>query len=502
MKKSVLIIVLSLVSVSFYDAQLLKNLKDKLNNEVNKTVGKITKKPENKTSESQSVSSKSSSVISDFISGKTVIYFDNFENDNLGETPEGWQTNNSADIVTLDGISGKWVEMTDNYSTHIARSKKTSWGNNFTVEFDFIVDAHNAKGSPRVNFSLSNSLGKLVTDEKNLSESNRYANVLVSTILSEGATSRLSLYTKNNLGSAVYDDLYSTLPFNEMIHISMSVQGKRFRMWWNDKKLFDVTNLDETKSPNLLVFNLTTSLGAKSYVSNIRIAKDIPATREEATEISNNVIPKNTVNSDKSDNIMDTDSYGNLNIKSKILNANLPFTQILKGEKIDYKYKMYYTYVFQAMKNENDDQENFIKVTLLSPTEKLKPGTYYFEEFNATNPSSQYKSLPIIRTSKTTANLNYGTAKKPFVSSFSPFITEGHMSKFYDNDLAENLPKPTEKCKLVIEKIENGKASGYFSFGVMIDGLKPITKGDAMTQTFTKGFAGEMSGSFTDVPIY
>lgn len=67
---------MSLVSVSFYDAQLLKNLKDKLNNdEVNKTVGKITKKPENKTSESQSVSSKSSSVISDFILDKTGIYF-------------------------------------------------------------------------------------------------------------------------------------------------------------------------------------------------------------------------------------------------------------------------------------------------------------------------------------------------------------------------------------------------------------------------------------------
>ncbi|MDZ7615325.1 MAG: hypothetical protein U5K51_17710 [Flavobacteriaceae bacterium] len=54
----------------------------------------------------------------------------------------------------------------------------------------------------------------------------------------------------------------------------------------------------------------------------------------------------------------------------------------------------------------------------------------------------------------------------------------------------------------MIEKLEDGNASGYFVFGMMNTGLKPIKKGDAMTETFTNGFAGEIKGTFTNVPVY
>jgi hypothetical protein len=53
----------------------------------------------------------------------------------------------------------------------------------------------------------------------------------------------------------------------------------------------------------------------------------------------------------------------------------------------------------------------------------------------------------------------------------------------------------------VIEKIEDGKASGYFVFGIMNQGLKPITKGDAETMTYTNGFAGELKCTFANVPV-
>lgn len=76
------------------------------------------------------------------------------------------------------------------------------------------------------------------------------------------------------------------------------------------------------------------------------------------------------------------------------------------------------------------------------------------------------------------------------------------MSKFYDALLSSHFPPASEKCKLVIEKIADGKASGYFVLGIIVDGLKPIKVGsDTGTETFTTGFSGEISGTFNNVPI-
>jgi hypothetical protein len=75
------------------------------------------------------------------------------------------------------------------------------------------------------------------------------------------------------------------------------------------------------------------------------------------------------------------------------------------------------------------------------------------------------------------------------------------MASFVSESLEEKLPAASPNCKFVIEKMEDGKASGYFVFGIMNEGLKPITKGDAMTMTYTNGFAGELKCTFANVPV-
>lgn len=76
------------------------------------------------------------------------------------------------------------------------------------------------------------------------------------------------------------------------------------------------------------------------------------------------------------------------------------------------------------------------------------------------------------------------------------------MSSYVDESLRRNLPAASPSCKLVIEKIEDGKASGFFTAGILVDGLKPVKKGDAMQETFTTGFSGEMKCRFSDIPVY
>jgi hypothetical protein len=76
------------------------------------------------------------------------------------------------------------------------------------------------------------------------------------------------------------------------------------------------------------------------------------------------------------------------------------------------------------------------------------------------------------------------------------------MASYVDEGLGRHLPATSPSCKFVIEKVEDGKASGYFTMGIMTEGLKPITKGDAMQDTFTTGFSGELKGTFSNVPVY
>ena len=81
-------------------------------------------------------------------------------------------------------------------------------------------------------------------------------------------------------------------------------------------------------------------------------------------------------------------------------------------------------------------------------------------------------------------------------------IANGAMASYVSESLIRNLPAPSANTKLVIEKVEDGKASGYFVMGIMIQGLKPVKKGDAMTETFTDGFSGELKCRFTNIPVY
>ena len=75
----------------------------------------------------------------DFVPGSTILYYDNFERDNIGEAPQGWITTNSAEVVKIEGLDGNWTKMAATNSRHVVRNKKQSWGNNFTIEFDLLI---------------------------------------------------------------------------------------------------------------------------------------------------------------------------------------------------------------------------------------------------------------------------------------------------------------------------------------------------------------------------
>ena len=179
-------------------------------------------------------------------------------------------------------------------------------------------------------------------------------------------------------------------------------------------------------------------------------------------------------------------------LQSKLLTTTLTYAQFMKtGES---------NYTFIASKEEGDSKKNYFKIELKSVNTTLKPETFNFKEANEKNPLYGTKKYAEIGNNE--AVLYYGAAQKPYIYQFSPIIANGTMASYVDEGLARNLPSTSPNSKFVIEKVEDGKASGYFTMGIMTEGLKPITKGDAMEQTFTTGFAGEMKCTFSNVPVY
>ena len=635
MKKFLLLIIVC-AAFNSGNAQLLKKLKQKADKAIDKAADKAIDKPaESKTATGDESIAKSETAANepttavatedrlkvyskfDFVPGKTILYFDDFAKDNIGETPAGWITNTSAEVVTIDGLEGNWLKMNTKYAEQISRNKKQSWGNNFTVEFDLLLVP--VSSSPRFALSLLNTGGNLVTDEKLLTQGGTIKTINMEMIIDNngGKLCRATLNSNNNKLS----DRTENLPFVKTIpvHISMCVQGKRFRMWWDNKKVYDLSAVNENYLPNQLGLSIYFHDDGEIFMSNIRVAKDVPDTRaafEQGRLISNLLFFTGTAklkpesmgalfevskvvkdatapikivghtDSDGEENAnlklsqqraeaikillvkeyginesiltaegrgetqpvadnksaegkaqnrrvefvfkAEADSYespqglttapdsksqgksqagkqstvstntgstspnAGVTLQSKLLNTSLPYAQFARNSSGKY--------TFMASKEEGNSNENYIKIELEQVGDKLKAETYNYKDINATMPLYGTKKYPEIRETK--AVLYYGNAKKPFIKSFTPVIADGHMSKYYSESLQANLPSASGKTRFVIEKIEDGKASGYFITGILIEGLKPVTQGDAMQDTYTTGFAGEMKCIFTNVPVY
>jgi hypothetical protein len=505
MKKLLPLIALLLIA-PVLNAQLLNKIKQKAQNAVTKPSNKntdngttqesgtapdATAEKKNTASGETKTQDKPAEGESDFIPGSTVLYYDNFEKEKAGDLPAGWITSSSAEVTAVEGLKGKWLKLFPVSSMHLTRSKKQSWGTQFTIEFDLVMTK--VDYDPRISFALINTKGNLVTDQNILR--NKYYAANVGLILGDGGKkTRLSLYKNDNINSPVSDVMSEQLLYTNLVpvHVSITVQDKRFRIWWNNKKLFDTEIINPQFMPNQFGFEFGSVGGSDFYVSNIRIAKDIPATKpvgKEPTAATDTPEPTPAVTNNT---VSPTNATASVKLQSKVLNIDLPYAQIMKtGEN---------TYTFSASKEEGNYKENFFKIFLATPGSQLRTETFLFTEVNKKNSLYGTKRFPDI--TKTEAVLFYGGVKKPYIYQVVPRIANGHMATYVSADLDRNLPPLSNSCKLVFEKIENGLASGYFVFGMMNQGLKPITKGDAMTETFTDGFIGEVKCTFSNVPVY
>lgn len=228
----------------------------------------------------------------DFIPGDSLIYTEDFQQDEVGEFPLNWNTGGKGDVVTLNNFPGKWLRLYENAS-YLSANKK-DFSQNFTFEFDVILQMkYNGYTYPMFSFGFFASNEDSTTDNKFL---DYYANNQATEIffrLGESSTTYTYLHSvangKRGFTSENQELYHLEKTYNRIAHVAVQVQGPRIRIWVNGEKRYDLPKaLAVSYIHNQIFFKVSSSsykddeLGF--YISNIKVATGKPDTRHKLIE--------------------------------------------------------------------------------------------------------------------------------------------------------------------------------------------------------------------------
>ena len=221
----------------------------------------------------------------DFVPGEQVLIADDFAQDAIGEFATLWNTSNKGEVVKVNGANWLKIYQRSVYLT----PNKNKFPENYTVEFDVILDMHN-KGSiyPEFIVTLLNS-GKL-DPAANALMKNLHAETALDVAMFLGGHNdtkgRLHTYAK---GAATFSTDYRDFRvlekyYGKPAHFAMSIQKQRFRLWINEEKIYDLPKVVED-SFNQLAFSISGSNYSDNdlsfYLSNFKIATGKPDVRSK-----------------------------------------------------------------------------------------------------------------------------------------------------------------------------------------------------------------------------
>jgi hypothetical protein len=73
--------------------------------------------------------------------------------DVVGDFPQKWNTNGSGEIVTLNNYPGNWFKI-QNAVSYLPYLELNSFGDNFTVEVDFLYDVPEIRNYGTIYFEF------------------------------------------------------------------------------------------------------------------------------------------------------------------------------------------------------------------------------------------------------------------------------------------------------------------------------------------------------------
>lgn len=246
----------------------------------------------------------------DFVPGEKIVLLDNFEQDVIGEFPLKWFTNGSAEVVNLDGQQGKWLQFNSgSFLTPVMDIPE-----NFTAEFDVFINLTTKSSAvlPGFHFEFHDRGDKTkrldaytyeIRNMLDVSTSFQHDKAIADVDSRENKTVKMR-------SEKVYLRGFQE-NFGTVVHVAISVQKERLRIWYNTEKVFDMPTA--VALPHQ--FNQMKFYGEKTregkpafFISNFKVAAGLPDMRSKLLDqgkfVTNGILFD--VNSDR----VKPESYG------------------------------------------------------------------------------------------------------------------------------------------------------------------------------------------------
>tara|TARA_R110002073_G_scaffold139232_3_gene289459 strand:- start:12476 stop:13969 length:1494 start_codon:yes stop_codon:yes gene_type:complete len=199
----------------------------------------------------------------DFVPGDKILLYDDFSLDNLGDFPSKWNTNGTGELVTID--NEKWFKLAGK-STYIP-DLPSDLPEDYTVEFDMLTVV-DKKTSSQAKLEIWLEDNNMFDTPKNMAR----VEMPLCLFISIGFIVENKVDGKRVIRNSVEKDIREILL--QKNHISIAVNGKRFRMWVNENKVVDVPRLlpDNITSFKLHPRDVRDGID-KVFISNVKIAQ-------------------------------------------------------------------------------------------------------------------------------------------------------------------------------------------------------------------------------------
>ncbi|EMR00779.1 OmpA family protein [Cesiribacter andamanensis] len=213
----------------------------------------------------------------DFVPGTKVLFYDDLMSSRIGEFPDFWLTNGMGQTVRLDELPGQWLQLSK--SSRYAPDKRFALPADYTVEFDLIMLGPEGHSLGQVDIRLV----QLEEADKNPMAAWRFAETKAT--LNMGFNYSSFSITDNQ--SKVHNSFNNNVLYENRgtpMHVAIAVNGTRYRMWINEKKVFDIPQLLEKGAGRNMIF-LDSHLAKEDpeyqvYLSNFRVAEGRPDMRK------------------------------------------------------------------------------------------------------------------------------------------------------------------------------------------------------------------------------
>tara|TARA_R110002049_G_scaffold147934_2_gene310812 strand:- start:2216 stop:3496 length:1281 start_codon:yes stop_codon:yes gene_type:complete len=200
----------------------------------------------------------------DFAPGDKVLLYDDFSLDNLGDFPSKWNTNGAGEIVEID--EEKWLMLVGR-SVYIPELSEPL-PKEYTIEFDMLTNGLDKGTSSQAKLEI------LLDDNKTFQPTKNMA--IVEIPLGQyddfGFIVENKVDGKRVIRNKIAKDVRSII--SNKTHVSIAVNEKRFRMYFNENKIVDVPRLIPE---HIVAFKLHSRALRDNidqvFISNIKIAQ-------------------------------------------------------------------------------------------------------------------------------------------------------------------------------------------------------------------------------------